>query len=137
MKNLLLILTFLLHISILYTQENNLELLYQWSDESISGDNWVGNVYNEVWGFTQNEHEFAVIGTTQGTHILDVTDPVNSYLIASIDGGSTSPDVVHRDFHDYNGYLYAVADEMNSSTLQIMDLTNLPNSVTVVYDSKF
>ena len=135
MKNLLLILTFLLHISILYTQENNLELLYQWSDESISGDNWVGNVYNEVWGFTQNEHEFAVIGTTQGTHILDVTDPVNSYLIASIDGGSTSPDVVHRDFHDYNGYLYAVADEMNSSTLQIMDLTNLPNSVTVVYDS--
>ncbi|MAQ69898.1 MAG: hypothetical protein CMD23_02245 [Flavobacteriales bacterium] len=119
-----------------FTQQNNLELLYQWSDDTgISGDNWVGNIYNEIWGFIQNDHEFAVIGTTQGTHIFDVTEPVNSYLVASIDGGSTSPDVVHRDFDDYNGYLYAVADEMNSSTLQIMDLSNLPNSVNVVYDS--
>jgi choice-of-anchor B domain-containing protein len=119
-----------------FGQQNNLELLYQWSDETgISGDNWVGNIYNEIWGFVQNDHEFAVIGTTQGTHIFDVTEPVNSYLVASIDGGSTSPDVVHRDFDDYNGYLYAVADEMNSSTLQIMDLSNLPNSINVVYDS--
>jgi len=114
---------------------DNLDVLYQWTDETISGDNWVGNVYNEIWGFVQNEHEFAVIGSTEGTHIFDVTDPVNSYLVASIDGASTSPDVVHRDFHTYNGYLYAVADEMNSSTLQIMDLTNVPNSIEVVYDS--
>ena len=114
---------------------DNLNVLYQWTDETISGDNWVGNVYNEIWGFVQNEHEFAVIGSTEGTHIFDVTDPVNSYLVASIDGASTSPDVVHRDFHTYNGYLYAVADEMNSSTLQIMDLTNVPNSIEVVYDS--
>ena len=54
-----------------FVQENNLELLYQWTDETISGDNWVGNVYNEIWGFVQNNHEFAVIGTTQGTHIFD------------------------------------------------------------------
>ncbi len=119
----------------LFGQENNLDLLYQWSDSSISGDNWVGNVYNDVWGFVQNGHEFAVIGSTQGTHIIDVTDPENSYLVQTIDGASTSPDVVHRDFHSYGGYLYAVADEMDSSTLQIMDLSNLPNSVTVVYDT--
>ena len=88
-----------------------------------------------VWGFVQNGHEFAVIGSTQGTHIFDVTDPVNSYLVASINGASTSPSIVHRDFHTYNGHLYAVADEMNSSTLQIIDISNLPNSYNVVYDS--
>ena len=136
MKKSCLLFTFLFIFCNSFGQQNNLELLYQWSDDTgISGDNWVGNIYNEIWGFVQNDHEFAVIGTTQGTHIFDVTEPVNSYLIASIDGGSTSPDVVHRDFDDYNGYLYAVADEMNSSTLQIMDLSNLPNSVNVVYDS--
>ena len=125
-----------------FSQNNNLELLYQWTDdgtvlnvEDDPGDNWVGNTYNEIWGFVQNDHEFAVIGTTQGTHIFDITDPINSYMVASIDGASTSSDVVHRDFHTYNGYLYAVADEMNSSTLQIMDVSNLPNSITVVYDN--
>ena len=64
-----------------------------------------------------------------------MTEPYNSYLVASIDGGSTSSQVVHRDFHTYNGYLYAVADEMNSSTLQIIDISNLPNSFNVVYDT--
>ena len=121
--------------SLVFGQQNNLNVLYQWSDETISGDNWVGNVYNEIWGFVQNDHEFAVMGSTEGTHIFDVTDPANGYLVASIDGGSTSPDVVHRDFHTYNGYLYAVADEMNSSTLQIIDLNNAPNSIEVIYDS--
>ena len=125
-----------------FGQENNLELLYQWTDDGTvlnvepdPGANWVGNIYNEVWGFVQNGHEFAVIGSTQGTHIFDVTDPVNSYLVASINGASTSPSVVHRDFHTYNGYLYAVADEMNSSTLQIIDIGELPNSTSVVYDT--
>ena len=38
-------------------QQNNLELLYQWTDdgtvlnvEDDPGDNWVGNIYNEIWG---------------------------------------------------------------------------------------
>jgi choice-of-anchor B domain-containing protein len=48
--------------------------------------------------------------------------------------------VVHRDYHDYNGYLYVVCDEGNSqSKLEILDLSDLPNSVTTVYaeDSLF
>ena len=142
MKKPYLLAFFLIANYFLFGQQNNLELLYQWTDdgeiltaEPDPGDNWVGNIYNEVWGFVQNGHEFAVIGSTQGTHIFDVTDPTNSYLVASIDGASTSSDVVHRDFHTYSGYLYAVADEMNTSTLQIIDISDLPNSTTTVYDS--
>ncbi len=114
--------------------QNGLDLLFQWSDESISDQNWVGNTYNEIWGVAQNGHEFAIIGSTQGTHIFDITNPEDGYLAAYVEGADSSPAIVHRDFHDYNGYLYAVADE-GESTLQIIDISNLPNSFNVVYDS--
>ena len=114
--------------------QNDLEVLFQWSDESISDQNWVGCAYNEIWGVAKNGHEFAIIGSTQGTHIFDVTNPEDGYLAAYIEGADSSPAIVHRDFHDYNGYLYAVADE-GESTLQIIDMANMPTSFNVVYDS--
>ena len=114
--------------------QNDLEVLFQWSDESISDQNWVGCAYNEIWGVAKNGHEFAIIGSTQGTHIFDITNPEDGYLAAYIEGADSSPAIVHRDFHDYNGYLYAVADE-GESTLQIIDMANMPTSFNVVYDS--
>ena len=114
--------------------QNGLDLLFTWSDETISDQNWVGNAYNEIWGIAQNGHEFAVIGSTQGTHIFDITVPENGNLVAYIEGSDPSPDIVHRDFHDYNGYLYAVADE-GQSTLQIININNLPSAYELVYDS--
>ena len=51
------------------------------------------------------------------------------------DRAYTGPGVIHRDFHDHNGYLYIVCDEGSASTLQIVDISNLPNSVNTVYDS--
>jgi choice-of-anchor B domain-containing protein len=41
--------------------------------------------------------------------------------------------IVHRDFHDYKGYLYVVCDE-GPASLQILDLQYLPDSVSLVYD---
>ena len=41
--------------------------------------------------------------------------------------------VIHRDYHDYNGYLYEVCDQ-GSSTLRIYDLHYLPDSIPIVYD---
>ena len=114
--------------------QNGLDLLFNWSDENISDQNWVGNAYNEIWGVAQNGHEFAIIGSTQGTHIFDITNPEDGFLTAYIEGADDSPSIVHRDFHDYNGYLYAVADE-GESTLQIIDISQLPSSYNVVYDS--
>ena len=40
----------------------------------------------------------------------------------------------HRDYHDYQAYLYAVSDE-GASSLQIIDMSTLPDSVSLVYDS--
>ena len=82
-----------------------------------------------------NNTEIAIIGSTSGTHFFDITDPMIASEIAFIEGAYTGGGVIHRDYHDFENYLYAVCDEGNSSTLQIIDISDLPNSVNTVYDS--
>lgn len=117
-----------------FAQSWNINLLYNWDDTTIVSTIWYDNTYNEVWGFVQDGREYAVIGSTAGTHIFDVTDPYNVDTADFIPGAAQGTNIVHRDFHDYNGYLYIVSDEGNS-TLQIIDLSYLPDSAFVVYDS--
>jgi len=110
-------------------------LLYNWQDTNLVGSWAYDNTYNECWGVFINEREIAIIGSTEGTHFFDITDPSNTTEIAFVQGAYTGGGVIHRDYHDYQGYLYAVCDEGSSSTLQIIDMTDLPNSVQTVYDS--
>ena len=49
-------------------------------------------------------------------------------------GRAVGPEIIHRDYHDYQGYLYAVSDE-GAASLQIIDISTLPDSASVVYDS--
>ena len=109
--------------------------LFHWEDTSLVGSWAYNNTYNECWGFKINETEIAVIGSTAGTHFFDVTNPSTATEVAFVAGAYTGGGVIHRDYHDFQGYLYVVCDEGNSSTLQIIDISNLPNSVTTVYDS--
>jgi len=77
---------------------DNLELLFHWNDEDIVGTTWYDNAYNEVWGVVVNNKEFAIIGSTAGTHIFDVTDPVNSTEVQFLPGADYGPAIVHRDY---------------------------------------
>jgi len=112
------------------------KLLGTWSDSTLVVSNAHKNAYNEVWGLEVNDREFAVIGTTFGTHIIDVTDPTNPTELFVVEGGTTGVGIIHRDFHDYKGYLYSIADEGSQTSLQIIDITSLPDSIEVVYDSR-
>ncbi len=111
-------------------------LLGTWSNPNIFPSTAFNNVYNEVWGLAVNDREFAVIGTTFGTHIIDVTDPTDPVELFAIRGGTFSPQVSHRDFHDYKGYLYSIADQGSQTALQIIDISTLPDSITMVYNSQ-
>ena len=113
----------------------NTNLLFHWEDTSLVGSNAYNNTYNEIWGLNINGHEIAVIGSTAGTHFFDVSNPSQANEVAFVAGAYTGPGVIHRDYHDYNGYLYIVCDEGSPSTLQIVDISNLPISVNTVYDS--
>jgi choice-of-anchor B domain-containing protein len=113
----------------------NTSLLFNWNDTSLVGSSAYNNTYNEIWGLNINSSEIAIIGSTAGTHFFDVTNPINSLEVAFLAGAYTGTGVIHRDYHDFNGYLYIVCDEGSTSTLQIVDISNLPTSINTVYDS--
>ena len=110
-------------------------LLYHWQDTTLVGSWTYDNTYNECWGMVVNNREIAIIGSTAGTHFFDITNASTATEVAFVAGAYTGGGVIHRDYHDFNGYLYVVCDEGSSSTLQIIDISNLPNSVNTVYDS--
>ena len=113
---------------------DNITLLSNWNDSTLPQNSLIGS-YNEVYGFVNNGMEYGVIGSTMGTHIIDVSDPTNPYEIAMVPGVYQGIGVTHRDFHVMDNYLYAVCDQGTNSTLQIIDFSNLPNNVSLVYNS--
>lgn len=110
-------------------------ILYgQWSDPSLVASTEHKNVYNEVYSIFNEKGEYAVIGSTAGTHIIDVTNPQEPKQIHFVKGKATGSQIIHRDFKKYKNFLFGVCDEGQSS-LQVMDYSGLPDSIHVVYDS--
>jgi choice-of-anchor B domain-containing protein len=134
MKKIILSLSIIL-LTFSSNAQQTATLLYHWQDTTLVGSWTYDNTYNECWGLVVNNREIAIIGSTAGTHFFDVTNTSTATEVAFVAGAYTGGGVIHRDYHDFNGYLYVVCDEGSSSTLQIIDISNLPNSVNTVYDS--
>ena len=109
---------------LLMAQPQEATLLGTWDDETLVGSTWYDNTYNEIWGVAVNGKEYAILGSTAGTHFIDVTNPQQPYEAFFVEGAATGGQIIHRDYHDYKGYLYAACDE-GPSTLQIIDITQL------------
>lgn len=112
----------------------NVTKVYQWQGENLPASFLYGNTYNSVWGYARDGREYAIIGSTMGTHIIDVTPNDITGQIVFIPGNDDGGDIVHREYKTYRDRLYAVTDE-GQGTLQIIDLRNLPDSAPVIYDS--
>jgi choice-of-anchor B domain-containing protein len=114
----------------------NMSLLAHWTDNTMP-TNWLGGRFSDCWGYADSlKNEYAVIGSTMGTHILNITNVSFPPVMISFQSGrEASGSVVHRDYKTYGHYLYGVCDEGNSS-LQIFDLRYLPDSVHKIYDSQ-
>ncbi len=110
-----------------------MQVLYHWEDPSLVSSAFHDNTYNEIWGYDKDGREYAIIGSTAGTHIFDITDIGNVDTVDFIPGKVQGISIVHRDYHTYADHLYMVADE-GPSSLQIADLSYLPDSVHLVYD---
>lgn len=93
---------------------------------------------NDIWGFVDlnNQREYALMGLRNGVSVVDVTDPVNPTEVGSVSGAlNVWRDVkVYQFFDDgrqeYRAYAY-VTTEANAG-LQILDLNDLPNTVSLV-----
>ncbi len=84
-----------------------------------------GVFYNDIWGYTdESGNEYAILGSPNEVHFIDVTNPSNPTEILGHVGGSTS---LWRDFKTYKKYAYGVADQ-GSEGLLIFDLSALPSS---------
>lgn len=111
-------------------QALNVKLLGQWNDTSNIRVNSLNQRYNDVWGFVWNNKEYAVIGSTEGVHIIDVQ---SLKQVAFQPGNANGPTIVHRDYKVFKHYLYAVGEE-GLAKLQVFDLSYLPDSIHLVYE---
>ena len=76
MKHLFyLLLSVFLSSNMIAQDSLNCSLLFHWDDEDLIGSFAYDNTYNEIWGVAQDDREYAIIGSTAGTHIFDVTNP--------------------------------------------------------------
>ncbi len=110
---------------------SNMTLEGNWNENTISRN---GVFYNDIWGYVDDSNnEYAVIGSPEKIHFIDVTDPTTPTQVAEFVGGSSS---VWRDFKRYDRYIYAVADE-GGEGLIIFDMSQLPsgNIIKVYQDN--
>lgn len=128
---MLRILICLLFPTLVFGQDSkNIQLLDRWFEDSLLVNSSQMR-YNECWGFVHGENEYAVAGSTEGTHFFRL-DADNSFEpVGFVEGNYVSSLVIHRDFKSYGNYIYGVCDE-GLSSLQIIDISGLPNSVSLV-----
>ena len=111
----------------------NVMKVYQWQQDGLPASTEHDNTYNAVWGYARDEREYAIIGSTMGTHIIDVTPGDITGQVAFIPGNDQGGEIIHREFKTYRDRLYGVTDE-GAGTLQVIDLRHLPDSAPVIYD---
>ncbi|MFN5031786.1 MAG: choice-of-anchor B family protein [Flavobacteriia bacterium] len=133
MKLISIIISFLITCFIGFAQESkNISLLDNWSNDTLVTSSSLVR-YSGCWGFSADNHEYAIIGSTEGTHFFELTAENKIRNVGFIEGKFNSAQVIHREFKTYQHYAYSVCDEGNSS-LQIIDLQYLPDSVVKVAD---
>jgi len=85
-----------------------------------------GPGYNDCWGYTAPDgREYALLGVQTGTSIVDITDAPTTNEVAFIPSATS----LWKDIKTYRAYAYAVNE--SSGGLQIIDLSDLPNSATL------
>mgnify|MGYP003326113237 CR=1 FL=1 len=82
---------------------------------------------NDIWGYVDEQgNEYAIVGTEDGTSIMNVSDPANPFEVFWLPGENST----HRDptvFGDY-AYISTEAEE----GLTIINLSPLPESNVLV-----
>jgi choice-of-anchor B domain-containing protein len=82
---------------------------------------------NDVWGWEDPEtgREYALIGRTDGTSFVDLTDASNPIFVGDLPKTETANQSLWRDIKVYKDHAYIVADGAGAHHMQIFDLTQL------------
>lgn len=86
-----------------------------------------GVLINDLWGWTDTTtgREFALVGRTDGTAFVEVTDPARPVFLGSLPLTEGARSNIWRDIKVYKNHAYIVADGAGPHGIQIFDLTQL------------
>lgn len=82
---------------------------------------FTGQTLANVWGYTANGREYALLGARNGLIIVDITDPDNPTQIVQIPG----PANLWKEIKTYSHYAYVVSE--GGWGVQVIDLSGLPS----------
>lgn len=118
MRNLLLLPFLVLGLGSL-TAQDNISLLSQVTfDENLSN----------VWGWTSGDgSEYVILGTFDGTYLIDISDPASPVELQFIDGSNST----WRQIAEWNGYAYVVNETADG--LLCIDLHDLPGTADYTF----
>ena len=82
---------------------------------------------SDVWGWEDPEtgHEYALVGRTDGTSFIDLTDPFHPVYVGNLPKTSTADQSLWRDIKVYKDHAFIVADGAGAHHMQVFDLTQL------------
>ncbi len=82
---------------------------------------------NDLWGWTDPEtgREIAIVGRTDGTAFVDLTDPYNPVMLGDLPKTPGSRSSVWRDMKVHRDHTYIVADGAGQHGVQVFDLRRL------------
>ena len=82
---------------------------------------------NDVWGWTdpETERDYAIVGRTDGTSFVDVTDPLNPVVVGNLPKPERAPGSSWRDMKVYSDHVFVVSDGARDHGMQVFDLTRL------------
>jgi choice-of-anchor B domain-containing protein len=105
-----------------------MELLGTWSDPSLP---FSLVRFSDLWGYAADGREYALLGSRNYVHILDVTRPSSITEIGRYNN-DVNNGTIWRDIKTHQHFAYCVADQ-EAEGLQVIDLSDLPSSASIVF----
>lgn len=93
----------------------------------VPHDDIGGSAGNDIWGWADatTGREYAIVGMTDGTAFVDVTDPEQPVFLGRLPTAAGTS--TWRDIKVYRDHAYVVADAAGQHGMQVFDLTRLRN----------
>jgi choice-of-anchor B domain-containing protein len=100
----------------------NVDLLSHLPLSAIGG----GEIGNDMWGWRdpQTGREYALVGKTNGTAFVDVTDPLRPEFVGHLPTQADGPRRFWRDIKVYENHAFVVSEHIGHG-MQVFDLTRL------------
>lgn len=108
----------------------NIDLLGHWTTDTLP-QNGAQSFFSSCLAYEDNGREYAIVGASNGTYIMEVTNPAEIRFVDFI--SSPIKTAIWREYKTFKNYLYMISDDNGPNVMDIVDLSYLPDSVHVVY----